>query len=51
MFQDNFLTTSFSVPFAGGRGGQLKTRWDKSEHERERERERANFDERIPRMS
>ena len=30
LFQDNCLATSFSVPLAGGRLGQLKTRWDKS---------------------
>ena len=35
MFQDNCLAKSFSVPWVGGRVGQLKMRWDKSVHERE----------------
>ena len=35
MFQDNGLTTSFSVPWVEGREGHLKMRWDKSVHERE----------------
>ena len=36
MFQDNCLATIFSVPWAGGRVGQLKTGGDKSVHDREK---------------